>query len=49
MIDWDYGPGVFALWIVVAAAGPAIFGAFFVDAYWEKHQAEDDGSEDAFN
>lgn len=49
MIDWDYGPGVFTLWIIVAALGPVLFGAFVVDEYWEKHQADDDGSEDAFN
>ena len=49
MIDWYYGPCVFIFWISVAALGPIIFGTFFVDAYWEKHQAEDDGNENAFN
>lgn len=49
MLDIDYGPGVFLMWIVVAAGFPVLYGTFFVDAYWQKHQAEDDGSEDAFN
>ncbi len=49
MIDWDYGPGVFALWIAVAAIGPILYGTFVIDAYWQKHQAEDDDSPDVFN
>ncbi len=48
MIDLDYGPGVFALWIAVTIICPAIYGIFFVDANWEKHKDED-SSEDVFN
>jgi len=47
MIDLDHGPTVFALWIVVAAGFPVIYGTFFIDAYWEKHQSEE--ADDAFN
>jgi len=48
MIDLDYGPGVFILWIVVAAVFPILYGVFFVDANWKKHQDDDDG-DDVFN
>jgi len=48
MIDLDYGPGVFALWIVVAAVFPILYGTFVIDAHWKKHQQEGD-TEDAFN
>ena len=48
MIDLDYGPGVFAMWIALVVIAPAIYGIFFVDANWRKHQQEDD-SDDVFN
>lgn len=48
MIDLDYGPGVFALWITVVLVCPAIYGMFFVDAHWRKHQQED-SNDDVFN
>jgi len=48
MIDLDYGPGVFAFWIACVLIFPAIYGAFFVDAHWRKHQQDND-TEDAFN
>jgi len=48
MIDIDYGPGVFAVWIALVVIAPAIYGAFFVDAHWKKHQ-EDNEDMDAFN
>jgi len=48
MIDLDYGPGVFAFWIIVAAGVPCLYGAFVVDAHWKKHQA-DSSDDDVFN
>ena len=48
MIDLDYGPGVFAAVIAVVFIVPAIYGAFFVDAHWRKHQQEDT-NDDVFN
>jgi len=48
MIDLDYGPGVFMLWIAVVVICPLIYGLFFVDAHWRKHQQEED-SDDVFN
>jgi len=48
MIDLDYGPGVFALWIAVTVICPLIYGLFFVDAHWRKHQQDND-NDDVFN
>jgi len=47
MIDVDYAPGVFAGIIVVVFILPALYGIFFVDKYWKKHQVEK--KEDVFN
>lgn len=49
MLDLDYGPGVFAMWIAVVVICPAIYGMFFVDAHWKNHQENDTGNDDAFN
>jgi len=48
MLDIDYGPGVFMLWIAVVVIVPAIYGIFFVDAHWKKHQ-QDTTDDDVFN
>lgn len=48
MIDIDYGPGVFAVIIAFVVILPAIYGMFFVDAHWQKHQ-KDGKNDDAFN
>ena len=48
MIDLDYSPGVFAVIIVIVMIVPAIYGMFFVDAHWKRHQAEST-DDDAFN
>jgi hypothetical protein len=48
MLDIDYSPGVFFMWICVVVICPAIYGIFFVDANWKKHAEKDDG-DDVFN
>jgi len=48
MLDVDYSPGVFAMWIALVVIAPAIYGIFFVDAHWKKHQEAND-TDDAFN
>jgi len=48
MLDIDYSPGVFTMWTIVTIICPAIYGIFFVDANWKKHQ-DDGASDDAFN
>ncbi len=48
MIDIDYAPGVFAFWILCVLVFPALYGIFFVDANWRKHQ-QDSADDDAFN
>lgn len=48
MIDLDYGPGVFSAVIIVVFILPALYGVFFVDTYWKKHQQEN-VSDDPFN
>ncbi len=47
MFDIDYAPGVFAGIIFFVVILPALYGIFFVDAYYEKHQKEE--ADDAFN
>ncbi len=47
MFDIDYAPGVFAAIIVGVFILPALYGMFFVDAYYEQHQKEE--ADDAFN
>lgn len=47
MIDVDYAPAVFAGIIICVFLFPALYGAFLVDKYWEKHQKE--AKEDVFN
>ncbi|MDH5231818.1 MAG: hypothetical protein OEY38_17290 [Gammaproteobacteria bacterium] len=48
MIDLDYGPGVFAMWIIIVVLAPALYGLLFVDKYWEQHQKEN-SNDDVFN
>ncbi len=48
MIDIDYAPGVFLVIIIGVLIVPAIYGYFFVDRYWKKHQEAGD-TDDAFN
>lgn len=48
MIDIDYGPGVFAAIIAFVVIAPTIYGMFFVDAHWRKHQQENT-DDDVFN
>lgn len=40
MIDIDYAPAVFAGWIIMVLVLPALYGMFFVDAYWKKNKEE---------
>ncbi|NOY71068.1 MAG: hypothetical protein GXP14_01615 [Gammaproteobacteria bacterium] len=47
MFDIDYAPGVFATIIAFVVILPALYGIFFVDAYYEQHQKEE--ADDAFN
>lgn len=48
MIDIDNGPLVFAGIIFFVVLLPALYGIFFVDAHWRKHQQEDT-NDDVFN
>lgn len=48
MIDLDFGPGVFMLWIAVVFIAPTLYGIFLVDAHWKKHQSET-AKDDVFN
>ena len=48
MLDIDYAPAVFAVIIGIVFVVPALYGMFFVDAYWKKNK-EAGGDEDAFN
>lgn len=47
MIDYDFAPGVFAMWIALTVAAPTLYGLLFVDKYWKQHKAEK--ADDAFN
>lgn len=48
MFDIDYGPGVFAVIILLVFILPALYGMIFVDAHWQKHQKEGN-KDDVFN
>lgn len=47
MLDIDFAPGVFMMWIAVVVIFPALYGIFFVDKYWKQHKSEK--ADDAFN
>lgn len=49
MLDIDFAPGVFATIIVFVFILPALYGMFFVDAYWEKNKESSTDDSDAFN
>lgn len=51
MLDIDFAPGVFATVIAFVFILPALYGVFFVDAYWQKNKESsvDDKDSDAFN
>ncbi|KAF0190653.1 MAG: hypothetical protein FD165_2555 [Gammaproteobacteria bacterium] len=40
MIDIDYAPAVFAMWIIMVLVCPAIYGLFVVDKYWKKNKED---------
>ena len=46
MIDIDYGPGVFAVYILAVFILPFLY-SFIVDKYWKQHQADQSMSKDA--
>jgi len=49
MIDIDYAPAVFAMWIIMVLVLPALYGMFLVDAYWKKNKEQvGDQGEDVF-
>ncbi len=43
MLDIDYAPGVFAVIISIVLIVPALYGMFFVDAFWKKNKESGDG------
>ena len=47
MLDIDYAPGVFAVIICVVLIVPALYGMFFVDAFWKKNKEA--GGDSAFD
>lgn len=49
MLDIDFAPGVFATIIAFVFILPALYGIFFVDAYWKKNKESNSGDQDAFN
>jgi len=49
MLDIDYAPGVFAGIITCVFILPALFGMFYIDAYWKKNKESSSADEDAFN
>ena len=49
MIDIDYAPGVFAMWILLVVVAPAVYG-LFVDTKWKENKENiSDEDADAFN
>lgn len=46
MIDIDYGPGVFAVYILAVFLLPFLY-SFIVDKYWKQHQSDQSMSKDA--
>jgi len=50
MLDIDFAPGVFASIIAFVLVLPALYGMFFVDAYWKKNKESSSSADsDAFN